>query len=76
MVSSPQHTPPVLLLNAAVACVALISVKTAGPLLDNMIPEPSLLTMMNVDDNKNENENIQKDSGNNTNEAAISLLSE
>jgi hypothetical protein len=30
-------------------------VKTAGPLLDTMIPEPLLLTMMNVDDNKNEN---------------------
>jgi drug/metabolite transporter (DMT)-like permease len=43
MVSVPASTPPVLLLNAAVACVALISVRTAGPVLDKMIPEPSLL---------------------------------
>ncbi len=40
-----------LLLNAAVACVALAltSVKAGGPLLDKMIPEPSLL--MNGNDN-------------------------
>jgi hypothetical protein len=57
--------------------VALISVKTAGPLLDTMIPEPSLLILMNVDvDNQNEAMRISKDSVNNTSEAAISLSSE
>jgi drug/metabolite transporter (DMT)-like permease len=47
-------TPPVLLLNAAVACVALTSVKVGGPLLDNMIPEPSLLMNANEHDVNNE----------------------
>jgi drug/metabolite transporter (DMT)-like permease len=48
-----QHnTPPVLLLNAAVACVALMSVKMFGPVLDKMVPEPSLLTNVNDDDSE------------------------
>jgi drug/metabolite transporter (DMT)-like permease len=55
---SEQGTPPVLLLNAAVACVALTSVRMGGSLLDQMIPDPSLLS----DD---ENDSTSNGSGNN-----------
>lgn len=62
MVSSESSTPPVLLINAAVSCVALMSVKTGGPVLDKMIPEPSLL----MNDDNSFNNIIQKSNNINT----------
>jgi drug/metabolite transporter (DMT)-like permease len=42
-VSHPNAPLPVLLLNAAVSCTALASVTFLGPMLQTMVPAPSLL---------------------------------
>ena len=56
--SRVSQVPPVLLLNAAVSTIALAGVTLGGPLLDKVIPEPSLLDEASTKDDDDDDPRI------------------